>query len=104
RAIDALLRFGQSQATRVHIQGVVTNVTNDGVYVRGTGGASFVQWAGPDPIRAGAAVEADGFAALAPFRPIFRAGSMRTRNEGMPPEPVWLNLEKDDLTRFQAEL
>jgi len=104
RAVDELLRSDSTARTMVRVRGVVTHAADDGLYLRGDGGSVFVRAANTSGLTPGTQVEAEGFAAIAPFRPILRAVSVKTLAEVSPPEPKPLDLTKDQLAGLHAEL
>jgi signal transduction histidine kinase len=104
RRVDELLRSDATARTRVRIQGVVTHATNDGLYLRGEGGSVFVRAATPAGLAPGTRVEAEGFGAVAPFRPILRAARLTVLDNAPSPQPKPLELFGDQLLEQQAEL
>jgi signal transduction histidine kinase len=104
RAMDELLRSDATARTRVRVRGVVTSVAADGLYLRGPGGSVFARSVPPAGVKVGARVEAEGFAAVAPFRPILRATRVSLLEAGAPPVPQSLDLSGGGLANQQAEL
>jgi signal transduction histidine kinase len=86
------------------VRGIVTHVTGEGLYVRGEGGSIFVRAASVGGLKPGTSVEAEGFAAVAPFRPILRATQVRPLGQALVPQPEPLKFLGDALARQQAEL
>ncbi len=104
RSIDELLHFGDTPQSRVRLYGVVTNSTSDGLYIRDRGGGIFVQYAAQAPINPGSMLEAEGFATVAPFRPVFRATRVRVTGNTALPAPLLLDVTAENLPDFQSEL
>jgi signal transduction histidine kinase len=104
RAVDELLRSDSTARTRVRVRGVVTHATDDGLYLRGDGGSVFVRAANTSELTPGAQVEVEGFAAIAPFRPVLRAVRVQTLAQVSSPEPKPLDLARDRLVGLHAEL
>lgn len=102
--VDELLRSDATARTRVRVRGTVTQVTSDGLYLRGDGGSVFVRAATPPGLAPGILVEAEGFGAVAPFRPILRAAKLTVLDRASPPKPEPLRLPRDRFIEQQAEL
>ncbi|MEZ0387589.1 MAG: sensor histidine kinase [Verrucomicrobium sp.] len=103
RAVNELLRHDSTSLTRVRVRGIVTHRANDGLYLRGEGGSVFVHAADAN-LPPGTRVEAEGFAAVAPFRPVLRATRITALSAGIPPPPQVLDLTEKQLGPQQAEL
>src|SRR5262249_50462953 len=73
RPINELLRSDAPSRSRVRVRGIVTHDGSDGLYLRSDDGSVLVRTPGTGEYAPGSVVEAEGFAAVAPFRPIFRA-------------------------------
>jgi hypothetical protein len=86
--MDELLRSDATSRTRVKVRGAVTHATGDGLYLRGEGGSIFVRAADVAGLLPGTRVEAEGFAAVAPFRPILRASRVVRAGTESAPEPL----------------
>jgi signal transduction histidine kinase len=104
RAVNELLRSNATSLSRVRVRGVVTHNARDGLYLRSDDGSVMVRAANPGDYAPGTVVEAEGFAAVAPFRPILRATHITTVDHTALPKPRPLDLTADDLVRQQAEL
>lgn len=104
RRVDELLRSDATARTRVRVRGMVTHVTNDGLYLRGDGGSVFVRAATMPGLVPGTLVEAEGFGAVAPFRPILRAAKLTVLDRASPPEPEPLRLAAERFVGQQGEL
>lgn len=102
-AVNELLRSDSTSHTRVRVRGVVTHVTAEGLYMRGEGGSIFVYTA-PQDLPRGSRVEAEGFAAVAPFRPVLRATRVTLLSAAVPPQPVALHAASRQMGTHQAEL
>jgi signal transduction histidine kinase len=98
------LLTGSSGLTRlIRIQGMVTQEDQKGFYVRDQIGSAFVQTAVTDRFPRGTRVEATGFGAIAPYRPILRATTVHEIEKGPPPPPRPLVLDEFDLSQFHDE-
>lgn len=104
QAINELLRSDATSKTRVRVRGVVTHATADSLYLRGEGGSISVRAANTSGLVPGTRVEAEGFAAVAPFRPILRATRFTTLDRGAPPSAEPLDLSGNNFANQQAEL
>lgn len=104
REIDELLRSDATARSRVRVRGVVTHSVPDGLYLRGAGGSIFVRAATAPGLEPGTRVEAEGFGAVAPFRPILRATSVTTLDRVPSPQALPLDLSGKKLVGQQAEL
>ena len=111
RLIRNLLQNDQGPDELVKLHGVVTALGIGGFYVRDESGSTFVRAAHSEIHSPGCEVEAIGFAAVAPFRPIFRATHVKLLSSGGLPIPVDFDPEKgkrwsslqDDLVRISCE-
>lgn len=104
RAVNELLRSNATSRSRVRVRGVVTHHGRDGLYLRSDDGSLLVRTPDASEYAPGSVVEAEGFAAVAPFRPIFRATQITTLSHTTPPAPKPLDLSKEEILRQQAEL
>ncbi len=104
KAVDELLRSDATSRTRVRVQGVITYAAGDGLYLRGEGGSLRVRAAHTTGLAVGTRIEVEGFAAVAPFRPILRATRFTILEQLAPPEPLPLDLSGADIVSQQAEL
>jgi signal transduction histidine kinase len=73
RSIARLLAGDTGPHLRVRIVGTVTQTAAGGFYLRDDSGSTFVQAAGGLAVAPGQVVEVEGYAAVAPFRPVVRA-------------------------------
>lgn len=105
RGMDELLRSDATARTRVRVRGVVTHAASDGLYLRGKGGSVFVRAADAVGLAPGTKVEAEGFAAVASFRPILRASRLtRIGQEEAPKPQTFSPFQKSLPQQQQAEL
>jgi signal transduction histidine kinase len=104
RSIAGLLLNLDTAQTLVRIEGVVTQDDGSDFYLRDATGSTLVRTARKNSFRPGDQVVAEGFAAMAPFRPVFRARkvAMTGRTEVPPPRPLDFDWEK--LPNFHEEL
>lgn len=104
-AIDQLLtRADMPLRSLVRIEGIVTYVSSEGVYVRGEGGSLLVHTANPSVVTIGDRIVATGFPAMSPFRPMFRAAQIKKLDHDRSPNPVPLTFDSEQLPLLQAEL
>ncbi len=104
RAVNELLRSDATSRSRVRVRGVVTHHGRDGLYLRSDDGSVLVRTPDTHEYAPGSVVEAEGFAAVAPFRPVFRATQITTLSQTTPPAPKPLDLSREEIMRQQAEL
>lgn len=102
--VNELLRSDATSTSRVRVRGTVTWAAADALYLRGEGGSLQVRAAGTNGLVVGARVEAEGFAAVAPFRPVLRATRVSPLEPGPPPPPEPLALGAGRIAQQQAEL
>ncbi len=103
-AVDELLRSDSTARTRVRVRGLVTHATSEGLYLRGDGGSLFVRMADSAGLVPGTEIEAEGFASIAPFRPILRAIRVQRLAESAPPQPKPLDFAPNKLVGLHEEL
>ena len=104
RAINELLRSDATSESNVRVRGTVTHAASDGLYLRGKGGSLLVRTAITNSFKPGMEVEAEGFPAIAMFRPVLRASRVTVRDQVPPPLPEALDITGNNLIRQQAEL
>lgn len=104
RAINELLRADATSRSRVRVIGVVTWASGERLYMRGAGGSIRVRTAKIADLAPGMRIEAEGFAAIAPFRPVLRATRVTTLDQVAPPQPKPLDLSLENILGQQAEL
>jgi len=102
-ALDHLLRSDTKADELVRVQGTVTWALNDEIHLRGEGGGLRVVTVGGNKFRPGDRVEAEGFASIAPFRPIFRARKLTLLGRGAEPAPILLMPTTRKLNFQQSE-
>jgi len=104
RASNELLQKSDRLDTRVCVKGVVTQVASNGFYLRDDQGCLRIITAPCGAIAMGDRVEVEGFAAIAPFRPILKATHVAVQGHGAAPLPVALDLTRKSLFRFHGDL
>ena len=90
RKIANLLQSDNSLNDVSRVVGTITQVQKGGFYLRDETASTFVYAAGDDIFPAGSRVEVEGFATVAPFRPILRAGRVRLIDKGEKPTALLL--------------
>jgi signal transduction histidine kinase len=101
--VSQLLTGSYGPDTLVRIQGTVTQRDPNGFYLRDASGSTLVQAAKAEHVAIGTNVEAVGFGAVAPFRPVLRATRVVVLNTFSPISPVPFDFETADLSAFHAE-
>lgn len=104
RAINELLRSDATSQSYVRVRGTVTHAASDGLYLRGEGGSLLLRTASTSDFAPGMRVEAEGFPAIAMFRPVLRASRVTVLDHAAPPLPEPLDLTGKNLIRQQAAL
>ena len=104
RASNEVLRRSDRLDTRIRVKGIVTQAASNGFYLRDGQGCLRVITATSGTIAMGDRVEAEGFAAIAPYRPILRATRVAVLGHGEAPHPVVLDLSRKNLFPFQGDL
>ncbi|MEO5715475.1 MAG: sensor histidine kinase [Luteolibacter sp.] len=104
RKINELLRSDATSQSFVRVRGTVTHAASDGLYLRGESGSLLVRTAITSGFTPGMRVEAEGFPAIAMFRPVLRASRVTILDRAAPPLPEPLDLTGIRLIRQQAEL
>lgn len=104
RAINELLRSDSTSQSNVRVRGTVIHAASDGLYLRGEGGCLLVRTAITNGFAPGMRVEAEGFPAIAMFRPVLRASRVTVLGHASSPLPEPLDLTGNNLIRQQAEL
>ncbi|MEY3898811.1 MAG: hypothetical protein RLZZ214_4333 [Verrucomicrobiota bacterium] len=104
RAINELLRSDSTSQSNVRVRGTVIHAASDGLYLRGEGDCLLVRTAITNGFAPGMRVEAEGFPAIAMFRPVLRASRVTIFEHTPPPLPEPLDLTGNNLIRQQAEL
>jgi signal transduction histidine kinase len=104
RTVIQLLRKDDTLQTLVRVAGIVTQVDGNDFYLRDASGSTLVSTSGKDSVLPGDLVEVDGFAVIAPFRPMFRARKVTlTRHIGLP-QPMALDVDLEKIWGFHDEL
>ena len=104
RASNEVLRNSDRLDTMVRIIGIVTQAASNGFYLRDSQGCLRVVTAPGGIIAPGDRIEAEGFGAIAPFRPILRATRVAVLGHGAAPAPVALDMTRKYLLRYHGEL
>ncbi len=101
--VSQLLTGSFGPTTLVRLQGTVTQQDLRGFYLRDATGSTLIQAANPDDFPPGTIVEAEGFGAVAPFRPVMRSVRVVRTGGPSPITPVPFNFQTDDLSVLHAE-
>ena len=101
--VGTLLSAGHGPLSRVRVQGVVTQTSTEGFYLRDASGSTLVHAAKADRLAPGSRVEAEGFGAVAPFRPVLRATRVQSLGTRSPAAPLRFDF-KSDPAGLQSEL
>ncbi len=104
RPINELLRSDVSSGSRVRVRGEVTYANGSELYLRGDNTSLAVSAYHSGEFVPGDRVEAEGFAAAAPFRPKLRATKLIRLGRGPEPLPRLLDLTSGEFARQEAEL
>lgn len=102
--ISAMLTGEYGPQTPIRVAGIVTQSAAKGFYLRDKTGSTLVVAAPGYRFAPGTHVEAEGFASVAPFRPVLRAASVTVRTVDAPPPPVRFAESRVDLPAMHAEL
>lgn len=87
RTIGSLLQSDHEREAEVRVHGVITQLGQGGFFLRDEMGSTFVQSAMGTTYPPGSEVEVQGFAAVAPFRPILRAARVLLLGKADRPPP-----------------
>jgi signal transduction histidine kinase len=101
--VSQLLTAGFGPTTPVRLQGIVTQRNPKGFYLRDDTDSTMVQAAKGERYPPGAMVEAEGFGAVAPFRPILRATRVKDFGPSSPVKPLPFDFKTADLSLVHAE-
>ena len=104
RAVNELLQNKDGRHSMVRVQGVITQTANNGFYLRDSHDSVLVLTAQRGGFVPGDRVEAEGFAAIAPFRPVLNATRVATLSRTKVPKPLALDFNSEELPRFHGEL
>ncbi len=94
QAIASLLQSSYNIEQLVRVRGVVTQSGDSGFYLRDESASTYVQAAEAAEYAPGSIVEVEGFAAVAPFRPVFRAARIQRMGETSLPAPALFDAAK----------
>ena len=106
RQIARLLTGDTGPSLRVRVTGTITQLTDGGFYLRDGTGSTLIQ-AGETAagnLTPDMEVEVDGYAAVAPFRPVLRASHVQATGRHHEPALIPLDPSDDDLSSLHAEL
>lgn len=103
RQITRLLTGDTGPDLRVRLIGTVTQMAAGGFYLRDETGSTFVQAAVNGSIEPGMEVEIEGYAAVAPYRPMLRASSISPTGRRLDITPVSLDPGAIDLSPLHSE-
>ena len=101
--VSQLLTGPYGPTTRVRLRGAITQHDLKGFYLRDSTGSTLVQAANAGHLQTGTQVEAEGFGAVAPFRPVLRATRVIEREKASQFSPVPFNFNTGDLSALHAE-
>jgi signal transduction histidine kinase len=102
--VAQLLASGFGPTMPVRLQGVVTQIDPKGFYLRDSTGSTLVEGAAMNEFLPGAVVEAEGFGAVAPFRPVLRATQVHALGRHEDVKAVPFDFEISGMSRLHAEL
>ncbi|MGL4400807.1 MAG: sensor histidine kinase [Luteolibacter sp.] len=91
KKIATLLRNDNAPNEITRVTGMVMQQTAGGFYLRDETASAFVHAGGNAVHPLGSQVEVEGFAAVAPFRPMLRASKVRMIGKGELPAPIRLD-------------
>ncbi len=101
--ISQLLTGSFGPTSLVRLRGVVTQQDAKGFYLRDSTGSTLILTADADGFTPGSMIEAEGFGAVAPFRPVLRAIRIEKTGESPPIAPVPFDYQKDELSSRHYE-
>lgn len=102
--VAEMLTAGFGPQTHIRVAGIVTQSAAKGFYLRDDTGSTLVIAARGHRFPPGTLVEAEGFASVAPYRPVLRAASVMLRKTAVAPPPVRFAEKRADLPAMHAEL
>jgi signal transduction histidine kinase len=102
--INRLLRNSSHIFDQVRVRGVVTHISNDSLYIEGDGGGLMIQAANVGTFSRDDVVEAEGYAVVAPFRPILRASKVYKLTSAPPRPPHQVDFSTHPIASLQNEL
>jgi signal transduction histidine kinase len=88
----------------VRLQGLVTQIDPKGFYLRDATGSTLIEGVVTDGVKPGNWVEALGFGAVAPYRPVLRATQVRKQGEDQPVVSVDFKFAIEEMSRLHSEL
>lgn len=94
QAIASMLQSSHNIEELVRVRGVVTQSGDSGFYLRDESTSAYVQAAEAAEYAPGSIVEVEGFAAVAPFRPVLRAARIQRTGETSLAAPARLDPAK----------
>ena len=101
--VSQLLTGAYGPTILVRLQGTVTQHDSKGFYLSDSSGSTLVQAVKAGHLAPGTQVEAEGFGAVAPFRPVLRATRVIALSESVPIPPLPFDFKTADLSVFHAE-
>jgi signal transduction histidine kinase len=101
--VSQLLSAGFGPSMPVRLQGAITQLDPKGFYLRDESGSTLVEAVSHEGLHRGLVVEAEGFGAVAPFRPVLRAIHVRSLGEDEEVKPVPFDFEIDGMSLLHAE-
>ncbi len=104
RTLDEMLRCQDGPRTRMRVRGTVTQSVTGGFYLRDLRTSALVQTTLRGPFEPGMVVEVEGFAAIAPFRPLLRATRITVAGREKVPDALPFRFVEKLLPGFHAEL
>jgi signal transduction histidine kinase len=101
--VTQMLTGGYGPSMHIRIKGVVTQADANGFYLRDDTGSTLVRSAPDGRFPPGTVVEVEGFADIAPFRPVMRATHVLKLEETAVPVPVAFSFNSPELPQMHAE-
>jgi signal transduction histidine kinase len=102
--VNELLRCDTTEQTPVRVSGIVTQTDSNDFYLRDASGSMRVRSVAKDALAPGDRVTAEGFAAIAPYRPTLRAWKVVVTGHTTPPVPRPFDFLMEKLPHFHDEL
>jgi signal transduction histidine kinase len=102
--VSQLLISGFGPTMPVRLRGVITQIDPKGFYLRDSTGSTLVEGVVGDGMKPGTLVEAEGFGAVAPYRPVLRAAQVRKLGENEPVAAVDFAFDLPAMSRLHSEL
>ena len=104
RKVSELLQREDPANALTRVTGCVTQTDGNEFYLRDESGSVMVRTAGNDALHPGDRVETEGFATIAPFRPMLRARKVTVLGQTERPPPMTLDFGREQLPLYQSEL